>query len=200
MAWGKGRWPYLVRTRHPKTVTAFTLTSEIGYRPADFAVGVLVKRHSPFGGFQYFVGDYLADGSTIDVILNPTPELLRKLEAKSRAWSRQNSAIEANREDLDNSFRTKRPHPVDQISYIRKDRERAFYKFCDDNSKEDERLMAERKAVVTKLVERYAKKERNARAVKGRATASKSASSPNLKAGKPKPGMGRKRKAKSDKP
>lgn len=192
MTWGKGRWPYLVRTRHPKTVTAFTMTSEVGYRPADFVVGVLSKRHSPFGGFQFFVGGQFAEESTIDVIPNPTPELLRKLEARSRAWSRQNSAIEAKREELDNSFRTKRPHPVDQNHYIRKDRETAFRKFCFDNDKEDERLMAERTAEVSRLLERYGNKERTARAKKGQATGSKSISQSKQKAV-----SGEKRKTKS---
>lgn len=159
MVWGKGRWPYLVRTRHPKVVTAFSLTSEVGYRPAGFAVGELVRRHSPFGGFQYFVGGQFVDGSTVQVIPNPAPELLRKLEALSKAWSRQNSQLEAQREEQDNGFRCKRVNPAYGVSLVRKDRERAFSAFCDDNNKEDERLMAERKAIVANLVEQYAKKE-----------------------------------------
>jgi len=159
MAWGKGRWPYLVRTRHPKVVTAFTLTSQVGYRPADLAVGEWVRRHSPFGGFQHFVGDQFVDDSTIQVIPNPTPELLRKLEALSKAWARQNSELEAKREELDNTFRYKRPHPVDLVSYVRKDRQNAFTRFCLDNDKEDQRLIAERTAVVARLVEKYAAKE-----------------------------------------
>lgn len=161
MGWGKGRWPYLVRTRHPKVVTGVTLVSQVDYCPANFAVGELVRRHSPFGGFQYFVGGQFVDGDTVEEIPNPTPELLRKLETKIRAWARQNAELESMREELDNSFRYKREHPVDMIHYVRKDREKAFSRFCSDNDKEDQRLLAERKAVVTKLVEQYAKRESN---------------------------------------
>jgi hypothetical protein len=101
----------------------------------------------------------MTDGSTVSVIPNPTPELLCKLRALSKVWARQNSELEAKREELDNTFRYKREHPVDLIHDVRKDREKAFSRFCDDNDKEDKRLTAERTAAVARLVEKYAAKE-----------------------------------------
>jgi hypothetical protein len=140
----------------PKIVTAFTHADDERWLPPAFVVGELDVRHVPALNYdQYLVDGASVDESTVMPIPDPTPELVRVLKAKSSEWARHDRSLAKRRARRDDSFREKREDNEFGVHLVREDRSEAFGAFCDEMSKENQRLTDERQAEVADLVRNY---------------------------------------------
>jgi hypothetical protein len=143
----------------PKIVAAFTYADDDGWLPPAFVVGeMVVRRLAAYD--QYLVGGICVDAATILPLPNPSPELIRALDAKSSEWARHDELLAERRERKDDSFREEHVDEEEEIHLVRENQSEAFAAFCEEMRAENQRLTTDRRAVVADLMRKHQRKAR----------------------------------------